>query len=446
LTEVSALHAAWRLAIRVALLGIASLLFLLLLSQQADAASPSSESFDPGNQAPSGAHDREGGRHGFVRASFDRWSAGREKASHGSDDPVSERPVSDSASVTATQTSLWASEDGSEMSALKSGSDQPSATDGVTLDAPASTPTAVESTTSDPVEDTAPASTDTTADETDVTSGDAAAVTDTGTGDTSVVTSTDDSASRSLDAGDGTPTSDSGSVSRPGGAGTTTDGTDPTSGGTVTTDPAAPIMTDTDTAATTTETAAPTTVTPTTNATEPSAAAVATAVVVCPSPTGPAALRIDLAVLAPVVPSFLGPITAAQGFNSLLRNGFAVARAVPWNTPVSGIRSGLTAVFEHVRKVASHTANDSGGPRGAPGPAPAPAPLPSPLPAVPTEQGVGGSGSSISSGTHQHAKGGSAYAVLEGTLLILFLRPLGVSWRCRSSGYSRSFQPPALPG
>ncbi|HZD02321.1 MAG TPA: hypothetical protein VFA46_19665, partial [Actinomycetes bacterium] len=183
--------------------------------------------------------------------------------------------------------------------------------------------------------------------------------------------------------------------------------------------------------------------------TEPSAAAVAAALLACAPPTSLAALMVDLAVMAPVVPEGVGPVTVVQRFNSLLRDGFVAARAVPWSAPGSAIRRGLAAVFEHVRNLASQTGSDSENPGGAPvptrTPAPGPVPLPSPLPTVPTEQG-GGGGSSVTSGSHGHGKGGSAYAVLGGDMLILFLRPLGVSRRLRSSGCSLSLQPLVLPG
>jgi hypothetical protein len=64
---------------------------------------------------------------------------------------------------------------------------------------------------------------------------------------------------------------------------------------------------------------------------------------------------------------------------------------------------------------------------------------------MPTEQG-GGSGSAFSGGSHGHGKGGGGYAILGGCPLVLFLRPLGVSRRLRSSGFARSLQPLALPG
>jgi len=157
---------------------------------------------------------------------------------------------------------------------------------------------------------------------------------------------------------------------------------------------------------------------------------------------------VDLAVFGPVVPEIVGPIAMMQRLHSLLQDGLEAARAISWNAPGSGLRSGLTAVLDHVRELAEHAGDSSQGkPAGGPVPASVPAsvPPPAPLPTVPTEQG-GGSGSSIGSGSHGHGKGGSAHAVLGGGLLVLFLRPLSVSRRLRSTGYSRSLQPLALPG
>jgi len=160
---------------------------------------------------------------------------------------------------------------------------------------------------------------------------------------------------------------------------------------------------------------------------------------------------VDLAILAPVVPEIVGPLAVAQRLNSLLRQGLAVARALQWSAPGSS----LSTMLEHVRDLAEQGDKPSQVPSGVPSslPAPVPAPMPAPvplptsLPPLPTEQGGGGGGSSFSGGSHGHGKGGGGGdAVLGGVLMVFFLRPLAVSRRLRSSGYSRSLQPLALPG
>ncbi len=424
MTGVSGFIPAWRFAIRLALVGAASLLFVLVLAQQADAASES-----PGTQPEAvsqaqngdgaGSSDEGSGPKASPRSSSREhypWGRHGRGRSHG--------PESSSSSRLAESDAPLADP----------------AADALALDpAPASDPTLVAA--------------DTTSDAGMTTGSDG------GQQGISEPVSDGDSQPASepvpseppADGSTATSSSDPAPTSDPA---LTTDDSATASSTTTSTDPVLTTSATADTTATTTVTTdatatADTTATTTATTTEVVATAAATPILACASPA-PAVAMTDLTVLAPVLPEVVGPIAMVQRLNSLLQQGLAVARAISWTSPGSS----LTDVLEQVGNLAGHTGRDerqrSGAPPlPAPLPAsvPAPVPLPTSLPTLPTEQGGGsGSGSSIGSGSHGHGKGGGSYAVLGGIPLVVFLRPLGVSRRLRSSGYSRSLQPLVLPG
>jgi hypothetical protein len=161
-------------------------------------------------------------------------------------------------------------------------------------------------------------------------------------------------------------------------------------------------------------------------------------------PTNPAAPPMCLAPVGPLTAGVAGLglliTTPLPGGFALLGHGL-MATALPG----SGLRLGLSDVIEHVRDLAQQAKKLPGKtPNGTdPSPLPTPMPAPPPAPPAPAEQS---GGSSVSTGSHNHHKGGSSHAVLGGALLVLYLRPLGLSRMASASGFSRSFRPLALPG
>jgi hypothetical protein len=160
-------------------------------------------------------------------------------------------------------------------------------------------------------------------------------------------------------------------------------------------------------------------------------------------------------VIAPVplavCPVVLGPPSAGDALVLLIKSplagglGLLSQSLLPSGLPGSvDLRAGLDEVIQHVRDLAEQAKSlPTPAPAGSDTPSlPTPAPAP-PAPPAPQEQS---NGSSVSGSSHSHHKGGHAYAIVAGALLVLCLRPLALSRLTRSSGYSRSFRPLALPG
>ena len=488
--EPRLLHA-WRLALRLTLLATASLLLLMFLSQKAHASDGSSEAASSRASASADASGSDAsGQSGQARA-HNHWAggpkswfqAGKLGRFHGhkgesrsgapADDPESIGPPAASDSGGSTD---QASSDGTV--APQVATDQGSTTFDVPAppasapapSAPAPAAPALVAV-SDPAP-AAPASDPAPAAPSDPAptpaSDPAPAADDGGSASSPSGGSDEDSGTSTVDTNSGYPTSDttstadSGSTSTGSDSGTADSGTDapaagetddpaPSTGGTTAPDSTTSTgtATTTDASATTTDASATTTdasATTTDASATTTDAPVATgpAVVGPMGPTNPAAPTMCLAPVGPLTTGVAGLglliTTPLPGGFTLLGHGL-IATALPG----SGLRLGLSDVIEHVRDLARQAKTLPGKtPNGTdPSPLPAPMPAPPPAPPAPAEQS---SGSSVSTGSHNHHKGGSSHAILGGALLVFYLRPLGLSRMASASGFSRSFRPLALPG
>ena len=465
--EPRLLHA-WRLALRLTLLATASLLLLMFLSQKAHASDGSSEAASSRASASADASGSDAsGQSGQARA-HNHWAggpkswfqAGKLGRFHGhkgesrsgapADDPESIGPPAASDSGGSTD---QASSDGTV--APQVATDQGSTTFDVpappaSAPAPAAPAAPALVAVSDPAP-AAPASDPAPAAPSDPAptpaSDPALAADDGGSASSPSGGSDEDSGTSTVDTNSGYPTSDttstadSGSTSTGSDSGTADSGTDAPAAG-ETDDPApstggttAPDSTTSTGTATTTDASATTTDAP---------VATGPAVVGPMGPTNPAAPTMCLAPVGPLTTGVAGLglliTTPLPGGFTLLGHGL-IATALPG----SGLRLGLSDVIEHVRDLARQAKTLPGKtPNGTdPSPLPAPMPAPPPAPPAPAEQS---SGSSVSTGSHNHHKGGSSHAILGGALLVFYLRPLGLSRMASASGFSRSFRPLALPG
>ena len=486
--EPRLLHA-WRLALRLTLLATASLLLLMFLSQKAHASDGSSEAASSRASASADASGSDAsGQSGQARA-HNHWAggpkswfqAGKLGRFHGhkgesrsgapADDPESIGPPAASDSGGSTD---QASSDGTV--APQVATDQGSTTFDVpappaSAPAPAAPAAPALVAVSDPAP-AAPASDPAPAAPSDPAptpaSDPAPAADDGGSASSPSGGSDEDSGTSTVDTNSGYPTSDttstadSGSTSTGSDSGTADSGTDapaagetddpaPSTGGTTAPDSTTSTgtATTTDASATTTDASATTTdasATTTDASATTTDAPVATgpAVVGPMGPTNPAAPTMCLAPVGPLTTGVAGLglliTTPLPGGFTLLGHGL-IATALPG----SGLRLGLSDVIEHVRDLARQAKTLPGKtPNGTdPSPLPAPMPAPPPAPPAPAEQS---SGSSVSTGSHNHHKGGSSHAILGGALLVFYLRPLGLSRMASASGFSRSFRPLALPG
>ena len=472
--EPRLLHA-WRLALRLTLLATASLLLLMFLSQKAHASDGSSEAASSRASASADASGSDAsGQSGQARA-HNHWAggpkswfqAGKLGRFHGhkgesrsgapADDPESIGPPAASDSGGSTD---QASSDGTV--APQVATDQGSTTFDVpappaSAPAPAAPAAPALVAVSDPAP-AAPASDPAPAAPSDPAptpaSDPAPAADDGGSASSPSGGSDEDSGTSTVDTNSGYPTSDttstadSGSTSTGSDSGTADSGTDapaagetddpaPSTGGTTAPDSTTSTgtATTTDASATTTDASATTTDAP---------VATGPAVVGPMGPTNPAAPTMCLAPVGPLTTGVAGLglliTTPLPGGFTLLGHGL-IATVLPG----SGLRLGLSDVIEHVRDLARQAKTLPGKtPNGTdPSPLPAPMPAPPPAPPAPAEQS---SGSSVSTGSHNHHKGGSSHAILGGALLVFYLRPLGLSRMASASGFSRSFRPLALPG